>query len=422
MTLMKYRYIVARWGWSPAVVAWELFNEVHWTDAMRNGHEAEVGRWHSDMATFIRLVDVYGHLITTSTENLRSPIYEKMDYYQPHLYPANLLAGARTFDPPYATLSKPIFYGEEGDDHQPVTDAVKKAGLNIVPVVWASIMGEGLMAAQPWNGWQLLDQDRLNELGAVFRFQAINRVAAQTDMKAFSAAVECRERVPLRIAAGQFWQRRAAPDFEFPVDGTEAIEAANVPSTLVGSAASRADGFPGRATYHLNLPHGVVMMAHVYSMAEAGCALKVSVDGNVVASHTWAGGKGDPDPATLEFNVPGGSHVLLLENPGPDWIGISGIDLGMDTSALGLVGRRNDHFIEAWVWNRPNLYLSSPYPGVAGVVVLENVPAGSWKVTWWDSQKGVAADSRVMVHPGGELRVETPSIVRHAALVLARAQ
>jgi hypothetical protein len=422
MTLVKYRYIVARWGWSPAIVAWELFNEVHWTDAMRHGHEAEVARWHSDMATFIRLVDAYGHLITTSTENLRSPIYEKMDYYQPHLYAANMLAAARTFESPYGALSRPVFYGEEGDDHQAVSDDVKKSGMNIVPPVWASVMGEGLMAAQPWDGWQIVDQGRQNELGAVFRFQAINRVAAQADLVPFSAVVECRERVPLRLVAGQFWQRRQPPDFVFPVDGRETIEEAAVPATLVGSAASRADGFPGRATYRLNLARATTMTALIDSMAEGGGALTVSVDGKAVASHAWPGGKAAPNPATLPFKVPRGSHVLLLENPGPDWIGMSAIDLGMDAPALALIGRRNNHFIEAWVWSRTNLFLAAPHAPVAGTVVLENVPRGTWKVTWWDTQKGVASESRMITHPGGTLRLETPGIVRHAGLVVARAQ
>jgi hypothetical protein len=419
-SLVKYRYIVARWGWSPAVVAWELFNEVHWTDAMRHGHEADVARWHSDVAGYIRLVDVYGHLITTSTENLRSPIYEKMDYCQPHLYAANMIAGARSFDPAPETLDKPVFYGEEGDDHEPVTDAVKKSGLNIVPTVWASIMGQGTMAAQPWDGWQILAQNRLDEVGAVFRFQAINRVALQTDMKAFSSVVECRERVPIRIAAGQFWQHRAAPDFEYPLDGREPIGAADVPATLVGSAAGRAEGFPGQATYHLNLPTSTRMLIRVYSMAEAGAGLRVSIDGKVVGSHQWEAGKGPPIPATLNFAVNAGSHVLLLENPGPDWIGVTAIDVGLDEPALALIGRRNDHFIEAWLWNRPNLYNATPYPAVGGLVDLDDVPAGSWKVTWWDSERGVPGESKMVVHPGGTLRLETPLILRHAAVVLTR--
>jgi hypothetical protein len=422
ITLVKYRYIVARWGWSPAVVAWELFNEVHWTDSFRHGHEADVARWHADMANFIRLVDVYGHLITTSTENLRSPIYAKMDYYQPHLYAANLIAAARSFDPPYGTLDRPAFYGEEGDDHQPISAEAKKAGLNIVPIVWASIMGQGAFAAQPWNGWQILEQNRQEELGAVFRFMAINRVEEQGDLKEFSDVVQCRERVPLRIMAGQFWQRRSAPDIDYPVDGRETIGAADVPATLAGPAPGRADGFPDHATYRLNLPHAAKLTVHVFSIAAAGGSLQASVDGKVVASQRWAGGGADPDPGTVEIPVLEGEHVVRLDNQGPDWIGISAIDLGLDTSALGMIGRRNDHFIEAWVWNKPNLYAVQPYPGVSGTLNLENVPAGSWKVTWWDTLKGTPSPSKVVAHPGGMLRLETPAILRHAAVVLARVQ
>ncbi len=422
MTLIKYRYIVARWGWSPAIVAWELFNEVHWTDSYRHGHEADVARWHSAVASYIRLVDVYGHLITTSTENLKSPIYEKMDYFQPHLYAANLIAGARSFEPPFATLDRPAFYGEEGDDHQPVSNAVKRSGLNIVPPVWASIMGQGAFAAQPWNGWQLLEQNRLGELGAVFRFLAINRVAKQVGLLPFSSVVECAERMPLSITAGQVWQRRGAPDFAYPCDGTEPVDAANIPAILDGSASGQAEGFPGRATYHLDLPHATTLRVHVISVAQAGGGLRVSVDGSAVASHTWAGGEGAPVPDVLEANVSAGRHTLFLEGTGPDWVGISDIDLGLDASVLALIGRRNDHFISAWVWHKRNIYALHPTAPVSGTLDLDNVPAGSWKVTWWDTSKGVPGESRVVAHPGGMLKLQTPPISRHAAVVLTRTQ
>jgi hypothetical protein len=422
MSLIKYRYIVARWGWSPAIMAWELFNEVHWTDAFRHGHEAEVARWHSVVASYIRLVDVYGHLITTSTENLRSPVYEKLDYYQPHLYAANRIAGARAFEPAYATLERPAFYGEEGDEHQPVSDAVKALGLTIVPPVWASIMGQGAMAAQPWNGWQLLEQGRLGELGAVFRFLAINRMVKQTGLQPFSAVVECAERVPLRIFAGQVWQRRAAPDIAYPVDGTDPIEAADVPAILDGSASGRADGFPDRATYRLDLPRGTTLRVHVVSVARAGGGLRVSLDGGTAASHAWAGGSGAPVPDVLELPASAGRHALLLEATGPDWIGISDVDLGLDTSVLAAVGRRSDNLICAWVWHRTNLFAVTPSAPATGTVDFDNVPVGSWKITWWDTVKGVPGEPRVVTHPGGTLKVQTPPITRHAAVVLTRAQ
>ena len=420
ITLLKYRYIIARWGWSPAVLSWELFNEVHWTDAVRHGHEADVARWHSSMATAIRQIDVYGHLITTSTENLRSPIYEKMDYYQPHLYAADLVAAARTFELPYASIDRPVFYGEEGDDHQPVSDDVKKAGLNIVPPVWASAMGQGGLVAEPWNGWQILEQNRQGELGAVFRFLAINRVAQEHGLIAFSAPVECPDRVPLRMAAAEVWQRREAATVDYPADGTEPLDAANIPATLVGSDASRADGFADHVTYRLDLPKAAAVSVNVDSMAASGGGLHVKVDGQLVTSHQWTGGHGAPQPPALQFTVPRGPHVLLLQNPGPDWIGVSSVEVGVGVPVLALIGRRNDHFIEAWVWHRTNLYSLGPTAPVIGTVSLDNVPAGSWKVTWWDTDKGVPAAPSVVAHPGGVLRLQTPPITRHAAVVLTR--
>jgi hypothetical protein len=72
------------------------------------GTRPRFARWHSSMATTSGSVDVYGHLITTSTENLRSPIYEKLDYYQPHLYAAEPHRGlARLRAAPLGAQPKP---------------------------------------------------------------------------------------------------------------------------------------------------------------------------------------------------------------------------------------------------------------------------------------------------------------------------
>jgi len=256
----------------------------------------------------------------------------------------------------------------------------------------------------------------------VFRFLAINRMVKQTGLQPFSAVVECAERVPLRIVAGQVWQRRAAPDIAYPVDGTEPIEAANVPAILDGSASGRADGFPDRATYRFDLPRGTTLRVHVVSVARAGCGLRVSLDGGVAASHTWAGGSGAPVPDVLEVPAAAGRHALLLEATGPDWIGISDVDLGLDTSVLAAVGRRSDNLICAWVWHRSNLFAVNPSAPATGTVDFDNVPVGSWRITWWDTLKGVAGEPRVVTHPGGPWKVQTPPITRHAAVVLTLTQ
>src|SRR6266481_9445051 len=84
LTRAKYRYILARWGYSTHVLAWELFNEVEWTDAIRNQHADTVAAWHREMAAFLRQQDPNRHLITTSSDTKIPGLYEAMDYVQPH--------------------------------------------------------------------------------------------------------------------------------------------------------------------------------------------------------------------------------------------------------------------------------------------------------------------------------------------------
>ncbi len=119
--------------------------------------------------------------------------------------------------------------------------------------------------------------------------------------------------------------------------------------------------------------------------------------------------------------MPAGKHDLLVENPGPDWIAMSGIDLGIEEPVLASIGRRNNHFISSWVWHRTNLYTLNPTAaGRRHDGDRRRSPAGSWKVTWWDTLNGVPLPSSVVSHPGGLLKVASPKIALHAAVVLVR--
>jgi hypothetical protein len=428
LTTLKYRYIVARWSYSPAVLAWELFNEVHWVDAINlRHHEDAVARWHAEMAAFLRSIDPYHHLITTSTDNLRSPIYADMDYFQPHLYPANMLAGVRRFDPAPDKLDRPVFYGEVGDDHAPLTPDEKASGVGIVPPVWSSLMGQGRYPAQPWNGERLIEKGRLSELGAVARFLAAIPLGRREGLTPFSAVVECAARGPLVLPGGQTWERRPAPEITVPTDGRQPIEFADIPRIYVGSPNSLAEGYPGRATYHVDFPQPVTLRMHIADTGRGGAAIRVSLDGRTVVERTWpprpAGSGGDtaPNAAELSFPAPAGAHTIVVENPGgPDWFDLNGIDLGVDTGALAAVGQRGSDLLALWVWHHTGVLALQPPAPVTGTILIEDVPAGTWHVTWWDTLEGMPAAPVTIEHKGGLLRLSTPPISRHAAVVLTR--
>ncbi len=420
LTALKYRYIVARWSWSPALFAWELFNEVHWVDALKiDRNEAAVARWHDDMAKFIRSVDVYAHPITTSTEDLRSPIYASMDFLQPHLYSAHLIAAARTFAPRRDGDTRPVFYGEFGDDHLRASPEVKKSGLIEPPAVWASLMGVGQSPAQIWEGGKLRDTARLSEIGAVHRFVALSGWTRHRDLQPFSAAVEGEPRVPLALAGTQHWQRRPAKEFTLPLDGREPLELGDWPAVFVTPESEAKDSFPSRGVFHVNLPKETTLRLTIAGVAEKGGALRVLVDGQPAVEGAWA--HGDQFPATLAVPLRAGTHAITVENTGAsDWVQVEEIDLGVTVPALAAIGRRNDRFIALWVRHRTNLYTLAPASPASATLVLDDVPAGTWDVSWWDTAKGAPTSSAPVEHTGGTLRLPTPPVLRHTAVVLTR--
>jgi Domain of unknown function (DUF5060)/Cellulase (glycosyl hydrolase family 5) len=418
-TLLKYRYIVARWGYSPAVFAWELFNEVHWTNSMRDGHEGDVAAWHDEMARFIRSVDAYGHPVTTSTEVLSSPVYAHLDYFQPHLYPRDPLTAARIFTVPPGRLPGPVFYGEEGGENTGLPADVLDAGLDIVPTVWASVMGSGSIPAQPWDAWKLMDQHRLAELGAVHRYVALSGAGAREDLEPFSARMECAMKLPLVIKPAQYWQRHPGVESDVPLDGTVALQVGTLSAIMAGKPGSVRDGYTDRDTLRVDYPKRATVRVDCDDIAKAGGSMRARVDGKVVGEHTWPAGS-SPVGKPLEFTVPKGRHEIVLENPGPDWVRMSGIDMGLEQAALGSLGRRDDGFIALWVWNRAGLYEIREPAALTGTLLIDAVAAGRWKVTWWDTRVGKPMGESVVSHGGGELRIPTPPITRHAAVSLVR--
>lgn len=92
-SLFKQRlaYIIARWGYSSHLLAWELFNEVDLTDQK---DPMVLADWHREMGRFLKEIDPYGHLVTTSTASLGALIgidqalyaLPEIDLTQFHLY------------------------------------------------------------------------------------------------------------------------------------------------------------------------------------------------------------------------------------------------------------------------------------------------------------------------------------------------
>ena len=89
------RYIVARWGYATNIVCWEFWNEVNNIPADDQPvalYHANIVKWHGEMADYIRSIDPFDHLVSTSLgtfsekEYIGSAIYKNLDIVQYHTY------------------------------------------------------------------------------------------------------------------------------------------------------------------------------------------------------------------------------------------------------------------------------------------------------------------------------------------------
>ena len=116
----QLKYIIARYSYSDTIMSFELFNEVDWIET----YNALFGnKWHTDMAEYIKSIDPYQHMITTSqiTESFLSSNYqvfhdESIDYVSIHRYG---IYNHTTYLPSkqntcFEVFGKPVIYDEVG--------------------------------------------------------------------------------------------------------------------------------------------------------------------------------------------------------------------------------------------------------------------------------------------------------------------
>jgi hypothetical protein len=152
-TKMFLRHAVARYAHSPSLFAWELFNEVEFTNAALTRRSSQIVAWHEEMAGYLRSIDPYGHPVTTSSLRAPSGVWKTMDFAQAHVY-SDLIGNA--IARVSAPRGVPMFVGEFGH-----------AQLGLLPS--RNILRDGLYAGILQNHaappmywfWDLVEKDAL---------------------------------------------------------------------------------------------------------------------------------------------------------------------------------------------------------------------------------------------------------------------
>ncbi len=304
------RYAIARWGSSPSIMAWELFNEVQFVEAIRKGGDWKtVAKWHDDMGGYIRSLDPYRHLITTSSE-LGQSIWSKMDFKQGHGYPSSIF-GLVLGTPPDPKL--PLFFGEIGWG-----DSGNSDRLAIRDGIWGAFFAGHSGAAQFWY-W-----DQMNKPGMYGEYKrSIEMLKSLGDPMAFQRqkiAVNSPKGATLQLVPGRGWEKSDVMSFDLPAD---AEKVGLLSGYFQGTGHREMQPDPVSIKFSAEQPGEVSI--NVAEFATGGSKAQVFLDGKEVFSKEWKGQGNKAESIRIPYTA--GQHVLRIENNGPDWFRVRSIEI-----------------------------------------------------------------------------------------------
>jgi hypothetical protein len=175
----RVRYIMARWGYSPAVFSWEIFNEIDLAREYYGRHVRRIIDWEKDLAHTMRGIDQGKHIITSNRYHWEqaSLLWQQpeIEYTSAHLFggaPVSLFEKAW----PLMVRYDKIFLVTEcasdiwGAGPQKTEDFMHAA-------LWSSHMMPFATPALPW-WWSFIDERDL-----YFHFKALSNFASREDRR-----------------------------------------------------------------------------------------------------------------------------------------------------------------------------------------------------------------------------------------------
>jgi len=387
------REAVARFGHNTSLMAWELFNEVEWVDAARKAKRWDlVTNWHRDMARYLRSIDAYDHLITTSSAVDQKALWEEMDIIEPHTYPSNIGVAVSAMD--FTTFRKPGIFGEFG----PAGGSGTTARMDIQDGIYAGLLSNHAGTGQYWY-WENVQKQQLYP---VFK-QARSIVDASQwwshpGAKSVTVKVIAQSTTPgdLDCTPAIGWGQSDIMDFDVP----SAINAG-----ALGKCSSYLQGVTNRKlqvkpiTYRFNSAASGNVTIAFDQISKSGASINITLDGKVILAKSWKAGTVDLKvDERISIPISAGDHVLKLENKGADWAHIKEVKLPGVAPALigrGLVDGR---------WGLFSLQGSTD----VSVDVALGLPDGTYKVIFWDLETNGKLEKRLTVSKGTVVDFKLP--------------
>lgn len=392
----RLRYVVARWGYARSIMAWELFNEVDWTDQYAQ-RKAGVAAWHLEMAAYLKQIDPYGHLVTTSfARDEYDPVVwasPDIDLTQTHYYvdAANIERPLRRGLQAYLDIfGKPTLNGEFGIGASGAgLSTLDPTGIHIHNGLWGSLLSGGLGSAMSWWWDTYIDPKDL-----YYHFAPLSAFAGiipfrERDYKPASASVRGAP-ADLSLTPGGDWGVLADTAITIGPSGELLPSGATLGVFLYGAQWNTQYRRP--PVFFVQFTEAGQFRVITGSAAGQDPKIAIWIDGvKVLEQNAQAN-------TTYAVDVTTGPHAIRVDNTGTDWITISeyvftGLGSAVDAFVLSSDDRRE---AAGWVLNNRynHKYIkANGIPPVASgaVLAIPGVPDGNYQVRWYDCLNGTLA-------------------------------
>ncbi len=414
-TKNRLRYLVARYGYSRSILAWELFNEVDWTDDYET-HQSKVADWHEEMAEFIKEIDPRQHLVTTSfAEAQHDPLVwvnPNMDFTQTHFYAAipnlerTLAKGIQDY---LADYDKPTFTGEFGIRTSGGGLRTEDPdGIHLHNSIWGSFFAGGLGSGMTW--WW----DNYIHPGSLY----YHYTALSKKVKALPLVEKDYRSTPVQVIGSsgdltlnptQGWGLRGTSPITIQDDGSLLPETAEISEYLYGAQWNTQ--FRNPPVFMVNYPSAGEFTVRTGTNAGQDPSIVITLDGNVLVQENAATNQ------EYSIQVPAGSHSIGVSNQGTDWITIAGYTFTGLGSALDVYALRSADSTQlaAWVLNHQYNHVEvkengPPAPVIGAKLMIPGFAPGTYYAKWYNCMSGGFTDAFVATTENDSLEVKVPPV------------
>jgi Domain of unknown function (DUF5060) len=413
-TLNLYRYIVARWGYARSIAAWELFNEVDWTDDFQ-AILPEVRAWHAEMGAFFKKNDPNLRLVTTSfaEERFDAPTWNgiDIDFTQTHHYvntPHLERILNNSADQYLNAYDKPTLHGEFGlAANALVSSSRDPGGIHLHNVLWGSLFSGATGTAMSW-WWDNYVEPR--NLYAHF-----GPVAAMSQRIPFHRGRYVSAATLVRGAPGDLslvpsagWGGFSEVLLRISTAGVQPANAV-LGQFLYGSQWNTTLRRP--PTFQVGMPQAGSFQIKTGAETGQSPRLAVWIDDQLVFTQDAAINQ------LYTIRVNAGQHSIRVDNTGTDWISIASYTFSGLGSLVDAYVLRSDKADQAagWVlhnrYNHEYLLQSGKPPAVIGATLsINDMENGPYTVQWFDCLTGDLRLSTTSAAENGQLSIAIPEL------------